>query len=149
MHQNIVGIIGHEDAHPLHWGLTSSRSLRPRLECNINSDKGWLALLSAFNGYGPVRGRISVLLDSLPHVMLVAIGVGGDQTGFRYTDALVQVDGEAQFYLERTAAPDVVLTFFEDTVTELQLVTPPDNAEDFIPLTSEGVTRWRANPVEP
>lgn len=142
--QFIPIFVGTEAPNESHWGIESSETGRPKIVANSDDTPGVIALISTYVGNGHEIGRGFVHQDCLDDVMLVAHGIGGnDSLAIRYHEYLVQVHDQAQFLILGTRKPYYYLTLTaESEIMKSQLVLP-DFEKDYVVLDDQAVANWR------
>lgn len=137
-------IVGDEEPDSQAWGLTPSRTNRPKIVANANRAKGWIAMLSAYTGDGPIVGRVFVSYSHHENVLVLAHGVGGTHNPpVRYSDYLIKVFPPTNFLIQGTRQPPRILSFGESEVIQSTLSDEQLHTENFVSLDDSSIRRWK------
>lgn len=131
------------------WGISESRSGRPKIAADNDSTPGIIAVLSSYNGDGKAQGVVLVQEDDIPFVFVVASGIGGrDKPPMRWTDYLVtiKVGKSVRFLIEGTTTPGQMIEISFDGNVESEPLTfglkEELQAWNFVSLDDPRVQRW-------
>lgn len=147
----IVPVKSHRDEpiNPRRWGLRPTQSGKPQIVANQDDTVGALLFLSTFNRVDNRLGRIYVVaIHPLDAILIVGYGIGGrEDNSMRYEEAVVQVQGRAQFFLQNVGPPNTLISVDGEEVI-VEDLAPAQTADriggELIRIDEPRLLRWKS-----
>lgn len=136
------------EPHPEGWQLVASMNGFPQVQASeAPINPGWLAYISAFQPPGgKAIGRILVSSAQLDQIVVIGRGIGGNEEGARWDEALLAITPKENEWVQvlalMTSRPDRFIGISTEKVVDTSLFDMRVD-DEFLRITDPQVPRWQ------